>query len=468
MSHGRVHIIARPRFVWCRLVMLVAVGLLIGSSWASAESSPNEGQNSRQRTWRSVSELSAEELVHIDFSTDTPRDASIPYLPAEAYPFQSPYTAEEMGFRSMEFPHMPRWNCVQIEDGGVLTPTGYLSNLKVIVLVHYREPAGLLGHLTAPPGELFSRWLTQDLMPPENYGNQLLFISYRTDKEKRKKADLFGYSPTLRRVRRFPQPLRQEKMVGWPLTYDDSVGRDAWEFTWRLLGTDVLHETVRFPVTRQTITLGAADGSFTDVAAKDLKIMGEDYEHYNPDGSVSTYVIEARPKADWLPDYYAGKVIYWLDQHLFYPLRTEVHSPDGELLFIDERVATIMNPDLGNRGYHNLIAVWWDARQDFYGYSVHDAMSVKAWSQEDLDVFFSPDFMRRGWFPEPLKTQAAISSPEEFFLRPYLYKDKFPEARNFQLSADLEALIRAQNAAGRIVFGGDEEILPVQADVPVD
>ena len=79
MSHGRVHIIARPRFVRCRLVMLVAVGLLIGSSWASAESSPNEGQNSRQRTWRSVSELSAEELVHIDFSTDTPRDASIPY-----------------------------------------------------------------------------------------------------------------------------------------------------------------------------------------------------------------------------------------------------------------------------------------------------------------------------------------------------------------------------------------------------
>ena len=89
---------------------------------------------------------------------------------------------------------------------------------------------------------------------------RLLFISYRTDQEKRKKADLFGYSPTLRRVRRFPQPLRQERMIGWPLTYDDSVGRDAWEFTWRLLGTDVLHETIRFPVTRQTITLASPDG----------------------------------------------------------------------------------------------------------------------------------------------------------------------------------------------------------------
>ena len=139
-----------------------------------------------------------------------------------------------------------------------------------------------------------------------------------------------------------------------------------------ILGTDVLHETVRFPVTRQTITLGSADGSFTDVAAKDLKIMGEAYEHYNPDGSVTTYVVEAQPKADWLSDYYASKVIYWLDQHHFYPLRIEVHGHNGELIFVEERITKIMNPDLGNRGYHNLIAVWWDAQQDFYGYSVHD------------------------------------------------------------------------------------------------
>ena len=462
---SRIHTVPSPWFVCWRLV---AIGILIGSSWVHAESLQGKEKNSRQRTWRALSELSEEERIHIDFATDTPRDGKFPYLPAEAYPFTSPYTAEEMGFRSMEFPHMPRWNCVQIEDGGVLTPTGYLTNLKIIALVNYREPAGLMGHLTAEPGELLSRWLTQDLSPPENYGNQLLFLTYRTDKEERKKADLFAYSPTLRRVRRFPQPLRQEKLAGWPLTYDDSLGRDAWEFSWRVLGTDVLHETVRFPVTRQTMTLAAADGSFTDVAVKDLKIMGDAYEHYNPDGSVSTYVVEAQPKAEWLPDYYAGKVIYWLDQHHFYPLRTEVHGPDGELIFIEERITKLMNPDLGNRGYHNLIAVWWDALQDFYGYTVHDAMNVKSWSQDDLDVFFSPDFMRRGWFPEPLKTQAAISSPEEFFLRPYLYKDKFPEIRTFQLSTDLEALIQAQNAAGRIVFGGDEETLAVKADVPVD
>ena len=43
-----------------------------------------------------------------------------------------------------------------------------------------------MGHLTAQPaGELLAHWLTQDLSPPENYGNQMLFITYRTDREKR-------------------------------------------------------------------------------------------------------------------------------------------------------------------------------------------------------------------------------------------------------------------------------------------
>lgn len=186
---------------------------------------------------------------------------------------------------------MPRWNCVQIEDSGTLTPTGYLFINQIIALVQYQEPAGLMGQILTPPGEIFSRWLTQDIAPPENHGNQLLFSTYRTDKEVTKKADMFGYSPTLRRVRRLPQPRRQEKFPNQPVAYDD---------------------------------------------------------------------------------------------------------------------------------------------------------------------FFSPDFMRRGWFPVPLKTQAGVSEPEEFFLRPHLYRDKFPTERTIRLSPDLEARIQAQEKAGHIVFTGGQ------------
>ena len=45
-----------------------------------------------------------------------------------------------------------------------------------------------------------------------------------------------------------------------------------------------------------------------------------------------------------------------------------------------------------------------------------------------------------------------ISSPAEFFLRPLLYVDKFPQARKIALSPDVEARIRAQEAAGHLVF----------------
>ena len=428
---------------------LLCLGLLFFSSSAWATSAQEDGTG---RTWRLLSELSQEELVRIDLSAETPRDPEITYLPAEPYPFTPPYTAEEMGFRAMEFPHMPSWNCVQIEVGGSLTPSGYLFTLKTVVLVLYHSPEGLLGHIRAKPGGIYARWLSQDTAPPESLGNQLLMIQRRTDQSFTTKADLFGYSPALRRVRRFPQPRRQDRFPDQPVTYDDFLGRDAWEFSWRILGTDVLYETARFPQTRQAITLLASDGSFTDVPAHTLKLMGEEYPNYTSDGGVKCYVVEAKAKPRWLPDYYAPRILYWLDQHTFYPLRTEEYGPEGELVMIEERRAELLNPDLGERGYHNLITVWWNAQLDFFAYAVHDGQRRRQWSEKDKEVFFNPDFMRRVWFPVPMKTQAEVRSPEEFFLRPRLYRDKFPQERKVVFPAEVEARVQAQEAAGHIVF----------------
>ena len=124
-------------------------------------------RNARQeaRTWKTVSELSAEELARIDLRTETPRDATIPYIPAEPYPFSPPYTAEEMGFLSSEFAHMPRWNCALVEDYGSITTSGYLTTSRGIGLIQYREPEGLLGQITAKPGAV----LTHNLLQPDRY-----------------------------------------------------------------------------------------------------------------------------------------------------------------------------------------------------------------------------------------------------------------------------------------------------------
>ena len=69
-------------------------------------------------------------------------------------------------------------------------------------------------------------------------------IRYRTDREFTKKEESFMYTPTIRRARHQPPNRRQDKFPNQAQTADDSTGRDAWEFSWRLIGTDILHQTV--------------------------------------------------------------------------------------------------------------------------------------------------------------------------------------------------------------------------------
>jgi hypothetical protein len=53
-----------------------------------------------------------------------------------------------------------------------------------------------------------------------------------------------------------------------------------------------------------------------------------------------------------------------------------------------------------------------------------------------------------------------VKHPEEFFLRPTIDADKFPNERPIELSAEMQAKLHAQETAGRLVFQGDA--LPVQ------
>lgn len=236
------------------------------------------------------------------------------------------------------------------------------------------------------------------------------------------------------------------------MTFDDDVGRDAWEFSWQVIGTDVLYETVRFPVTRPTITLANADGTFTDVPTKTLKLMGEEYPWYTARGGVRCYVVEAKAKPDWLPNYYAPRMLYGLDQHVFFPLRIEEYGSDGNLMYVGIRIGAHLNPALGERGYGVFIHVDWDISADLLSYLLSDAHQVHPWSVADQTIFFTLEFMTRAWMLLPLKSQAEVAKPEEFFLRPRLEEDKFPQERNMVVSADLRARLHAQEEAGRLVF----------------
>ncbi len=430
-------------------LLLILSVLLTSVVWA--ESPEN------RKTWRLVSELTADERALFDPRTETPRDAELPYMPAERYPFQPPYTAEEMGYRAMEFSHSPRWSCNFVDVSGALTAHGYLTTEKMHSPIFYVPNAkgaqGLEGELySTKPGEPTRKIVGQNFFPPENLGNQMFMTQYRAGQEPLTRWDLFVYSPALRRVRRQPQPRRGDKLAQGAESFDDIFGRDPWEFSWRLIGVDTLKQTVRFPNTRPVVTLGKSDGTLHDVPTDQIKMMGDDYPFYTKDGGVDCWVVEALVKDEWLPEYYAPKILYWLDKHYFYPLRIEQYNPDGNLIFIETRISTYRNPNMGDKGYGLLFDHYWDVGLDYMRYSVHDTHHLKEWSAEDQRVFFSSGVLPRVWYFAPRKSQSEVRTPEQYFLRPTLDRDKFPEHRTITLSSDIEEKIRAQEEAGHLVF----------------
>lgn len=410
-----------------------------------------------EKTWRTIEEVPAAEKAGIDFASETPRDAEFPYMPAERYPFEAPYTAEELGYRSAEFIHVPRWSHVMYDAFGVLTGGGYLNQAAGVGLVSYIPEAGLGGELYGTkPGAVASRISVTYVFPPEIDGAQDLYVVRRTDPERTQKMDWFAYAPSLRRVRRQPEPRRGERFPNNVQSFDDVIGRAPWEFEWRLIGADVLHQTIRFPNTRRTITLASADLSFHDVPVESLKMMGDDYEHYRADGGVDCWVVEARTRPERLPGYPFKKILYWLDRHLSYPLRIEQYDQEETLQLVEVRHAKLMNPELGDRGYGALNTIYYDPKLDMLSYSLHDAHAIKKWSDEDREIVFSPDFMRRAWLVQPLKSQALVHSPAEYYLRPLLHAERFPSERKIVLAPEVEARIDAQEKAGHLVFETSE------------
>lgn len=404
------------------------------------------------RTWKTLAELSAEEKSRLDLTEQTPRHPNVPYLPAEAYPFQLPFSAEEMGYRLMEFTQRPRWSCAFANLFGSITSEGFLLGKGMnISYSAYPSPGGVEVQLATKPGEEVYRYLTQGVFPPESQGAQNLLIKYRTDHEFTKKEDLFNYSLSTRRVRHQNQMRRSDKFPYMAQSFDDASGRDAWEFSWRILGTDVLRQTVRFPVTRQTVTIADGDTLY-EIPSANLKLMGDEYPHYTADGGVPCYVVEARARDEWLPGYYAPRIIYWLDQHALYPLRAELYDREGRLHQVEVRITKLFNPALKERGYGPFVILDWDVPLDLMTYIIRDGHRLVDWSMDDRMTFFSPDFMRRQWFLKPVKSQFDVDTPEEFFLRPALEAGKFPAERHIQLDAALEARMHAQEEAGRLVF----------------
>ena len=415
--------------------------------------SANASFSEPQKTWKPLIDLSPQELELYDPSQNTPRDASIPYIPAEKYPFSAPYTAEEMGYRYAEFPHINRWANTMNDVFGVVTPSGYINQGAWITYTSLEGEPGFEGYMRHKPGEIYAKWMIWQTFPPDGQGGQQFWTPYRSDKNFRTKLDFYIYSKGLRRIRRMPEPRRDQRFPDNAQTIDDVMGRDPWEFKWEVLGTDVLYETVRFPNTRPKMVLNLDGKGFTEKPTESLKMMGENFEHYRSDGGVDCWVLKATADPDWVPDGYAEKyLVIWLEKNTFYPLRTEKYGLDDRLIMVDDRLARFENPARKELGYSAYLSVYWNLDHDLISYSFHDGLKPREWTKEEKKSIFTAEFMRREWMYEMVKTQALVEKPDQFFLRSKLYPNKFPEHRNVTLSAEIQKRYQAQEAAGKLIF----------------
>jgi hypothetical protein len=127
-------------------------------------------------------------------------------------------------------------------------------------------------------------------------------------------------------------------------------------------------------------------------------------------------------------------------------LRIEEYDRTGTLFFIETRLATLLNPALGDKGYGIVFDLYWDIAHDQMSYSVHDSHEVKQWSLQEQQRF-TITTLSHEWPFGPQVSQAEVSAPEQFFLRPILDQDKFPQERKIVLSSELAARLQTQGAS---------------------
>ena len=411
------------------------------------------GHEAQAQSWRTIENISASDRALFDDREQTPRDSTIPYIPAEPYPFTAPYTAEEMGYRAAEFPSKARWSHIRAQIFGFVTSTGFFNAGIVSARTRQFGRDGLIGYIyDIEPGGITYNLQGMAAYPPALENMQQFWRYRRIDQDNPARLDIAIYSPSMRKVRKMPPPRRDDREPANAMTFDDSVGRDPWEQQWKLIGTDILYDTVRYPNTRPVVTFNPQGQQFVDVSPSSIKLMGDAFPHYLEGDGVACWVLKATIDPTWLPDYKEKYLLFWLEKTTFFPLRMEKYDHDGNLMLVEVRHAAKENPALKEFGYAARTIVYWNIEQDMIGMAHADSHIVRKWTEEEAKNYFSAEFMLREWNVIPLKTQVSPKGPKEFFLRPHLYPGKFPNHRNTQIPPQVARRYQLQENAGHLVF----------------
>ncbi len=412
-----------------------------------------------EKTWTMYSQLGKKELENyvMDLTPwdKTPRSNKYPYVAAK---FEPPYTATEIIYMLTVGQYFPWWAHESPLGGMMISNRGGIN-----YYTGQRElwcsltPDTLEDYLYQWPENKVYLWVWDRFYTPvRSRFDKLLQNAYRTGLNFHKYSSKWSYSNYSQKTSPVGTSLYSDKYWNRDFTYGDTL-MVPWYYTWRFLGTDILYENdmVRFPKTRKDIKIRGWNGKPKQWNTADIKIMGDDYPAYDKDGGVPCYVLEGTANSDFFTSKYP-KVILWVDMHAHRELRRERYDLKNNLVAVMETRNRLELKEKGRWGYTILIHLTWDLRTDHMSvnhYDFHRPPKTFKVDPDNPEGYFRPNpiAMSSEMFPVPLSTMV-FRNPEQFYLRPKLMADKFPQDRKIQVSDKTLELVKAQNKAQQLIF----------------
>ena len=410
-------------------------------------------------SWKYASHLKTEEVKHFRMDltswTNTPRDKTYSYVAANLNP---PYTATEIVYFLTVGQYFPWWVHESPLGGMMISNRGGLN-----FYTGQREfwsaltPDTLMDYLYRWPENKVYSWIWDRLYTPvRSRCDKLLQNICRTGKTYQKYSHKWSYFDYSQKTVPEGEALYSDEYWSRDYTYGDTT-MVPWYYTWRYLGVDVLYEedVVRFPATRTEIDIRNWDGKAVKKQTGQIRIMGDEYPAYTSNAGVPCYVLEGVTN----PAFYSSeshRLILWVDMYACREIRRERYNRDNQLSVITEKRNRLELKTQGRWGYSILIHLAWDVKQDHMSvnhYDFHRPPQTFTVDPNKPEEYFRPNpiAMCSEMFPVPFSTMV-FREPEQFYLRPKLMYEKFPEDRNIDIEDRVKRLIDAQENTRQLVF----------------
>ena len=383
-----------------------------------------------EKTWKAIEEMSEKELEswQIDprWSYEIPRHKEFNYLPEEIYPFEPPFSGEEITFLAEDIIFPGRQCKDEAAHLALVNKRGHMLQITWMFKTKFFYDGFAEKLYKLKPGDVeVKHYLLYDF-PPEERGRGLLMWDIKDDPNSHQEQERWIYYTSLRRVRRVMGAEGEDNILEADITYDDDIMRDTWEHSHKLIGIDTLYE---------------GNGR--------RKFMGASGP-YTKDGGVECYVVLSKPGAPWADrkDYYLSKWVTWYDRHTFGAVRIEQWDKKGNLFKIHVKCYDNWEK-MSARPRDNrdqlLRMEWyvWDLDIDHETWARLNPPSYFDIDCPD-DIFTVRHMKNQRFWRNDLKTIPRLKHAEEMPPKPPLWPEKFPTYRTVVIADDLKKKIEEE------------------------